>query len=146
MSAARRAAQPAGTVTLAEITLVLMRELKERVRTRNHATGTILFPLIMMAIMIVPNMLGGQRERHLVVVNEAGESIGQMFSLALNRPVVPALDTLQPARRADATLYHLEMVPGPVEPLRASLAARIEAREIDGYVVLPADLVESGRV
>jgi ABC-2 type transport system permease protein len=130
---------------VSEMMLVLQRELKERVRTRSYAIGTILFPLIMIAILTVPAMVGGQRERHLVVVNEAGDAIGQMFKAALNRSFTPGLDTLAP-RRSDATFYNIEMVPGPVEPLRAGLAARIEAREIDGYVVLPADVRESGRV
>lgn len=129
-----------------EIGLVMLRELNERVRTRSFLVGTLLFPLLVIAVMLLPTLSGRAEARHLVVVDEAPQPIAQMFVMALNRSAIPGLDTLAGDFDRNATHYEVEVVKGPVEPLRAGLVARIEAEEIDGYVVLPADLRDSSRI
>jgi ABC-2 type transport system permease protein len=127
-----------------ELMLVMNRELKERVRTRAFAIGTILFPVFMLGLMVLPTLGGGSNERLIVVVDEAPAPIGELFVASLTRP--------RPAAAGDASSrnapirYDVETVSGRAEPLRGDLAARIEADEIDGYVVLPPVLRDSGVV
>ena len=129
-----------------EILLVLGRELNERVRTRSFVIGTLLFPVFVVAIMLLPNVDGGPAERRLVVVDDAPGQIGETFAIALNQAYASPIDSLVPERRKGATQYHIEQISGPIDPLRANLTARIEAEQIDGYVYLPANVRETGVV
>jgi ABC-2 type transport system permease protein len=129
-----------------EVVLVLGRELNERVRTRAFAIGTVLFPVFMVAVVLLPTLTGGSRDRTLVVVDEAPAPIGQLFVMSLTRAYPAAVDTLLPDRRGNGTRYHVEVVAGPVDEIRADLVARIEADELDGYVVLPADIRDTAQV
>jgi ABC-2 type transport system permease protein len=129
-----------------EALLVMKREFRERVRTKAFAIGTVLFPVFMLAIMLLPTLGGGPAERSIVVVNEASDALGQRFVASLTRPRDADGMHTQGRSRDAATTYNVEVVPGPIDAVRSDLAARIEADEIDGYVVLPAMVADSGRV
>ncbi|CAN5895270.1 ABC transporter permease [soil metagenome] len=122
---------------MSEIWIVIQREFLERVRTKSFVLGTILLPLFVAGVVILPAMLrpsGG--ERTLVVVDEAPAGVADRMIEVLS------------ARRAaaDETTFTVERVAGPVEGVREQLNARVLAEEIDGYVWLPADVVERGSV
>jgi ABC-2 type transport system permease protein len=120
-----------------EVLIIVRREFLERVRTRAFALGTIAFPIFMIAVMVLPGLLerGGQHKR-LVVVDEAPAGIGVSFTRILSAP----------SEAADDYSYTIETVPGPFADVRASLNARVQAEQIDGYVVLPADLLANNHV
>lgn len=127
-----------------EVLLVVSRELNERIRTRSFVIGTLMFPVFLVAITLLPGLMGGVEERRLVVVDEAPEPVADLFVYALNRPF-ESQDSVA-AARGTATRYHVEVVDGPVEAVSAQLSARIDAEELDGYVVLPPTVRDSGSV
>ncbi|MDQ3606086.1 MAG: ABC transporter permease [Gemmatimonadota bacterium] len=122
---------------MSEIWIVIQREFLERVRTKSFVLGTILLPLFVAGVVILPAMLrpsGG--ERTLVVVDEAPAGVADRMIEVLSTP----------RASADETTFTVERVAGPVEGVREQLNARVLAEEIDGYVWLPADVVERGSV
>ncbi len=122
---------------MSEIWIVIQREFLERVRTKSFVLGTILLPLFVAGVVILPAMLrpsGG--ERTLVVVDEAPAGVADRMIEVLSAP----------RASADETTFTVERVAGPVEGVREQLNARVLAEEIDGYVWLPADVVERGSV
>jgi ABC-2 type transport system permease protein len=126
-----------------EVLLVLEREFNERVRTRAFVIGTILFPLFMIAILLLPTVRGGSGTRSIVVVDESPQPIGTLFVTALTRS---ASNGLTSSRSRGALEYRVEVLEGPLDSLRAGLVGRIEAKEIDGYVALPRTIADSGVV
>jgi ABC-2 type transport system permease protein len=130
-----------------EILIVLGRELKERVRTRSFVLGTALFPVFMVAVLLLPTLTGGAKDRHIVVVDEAPPPIAHLFVVALTQAFPAELDTAGVGRRRRGTAeYHVEVVRGPVADVRGQLVARIDAEELDGYVVLPAGIRDTAHV
>jgi ABC-2 type transport system permease protein len=114
-----------------EIWLVFRREFLERVMARGFLIGTIIFPLFFGGAMFLPSLLeGGGSERTLVIVDETGAGLGQALAARLGR---------EPAEE-DANRYTLEVLEGPVEARQVELNARVVADEIDGYLVVPADV------
>jgi ABC-2 type transport system permease protein len=119
--------------------IVLKREFVERVRTRSFLLGTLLFPVFIGALVLIPALAGGGGgERTLVVVDEAPAGIGEYVVRTLSRPPPPDDD--------DAYTYRVERVAGPLAAVREKLNARVVAEEIDGYVHLPADIARSSTI
>ncbi|HEV2149901.1 MAG TPA: ABC transporter permease [Longimicrobiaceae bacterium] len=123
---------------MSEILIVLAREFRERVRTRGFVLTTLLFPVFIGALTLLPAMSGGGGERRLVVVDEAPAGIGEYVVQSLSRP--PAEGD------RDAYTYHLERVEGPLDAVRGELSRRVLAEEIDGYLYLPAGVVEGNEI
>jgi ABC-2 type transport system permease protein len=120
-----------------EMLLVLRREFRERVASKSFVIGTLVFPLIMVGLIMLPRLVGSRgTERTLVVVNDGPPAVGAAFAAALGAP--PA--------SADENTYKVVPLPGPASRIRETLNARVEAKEIDGYVVLPADVLERGSI
>ena len=125
---------------MSESFIVMRREFLERVSSKSFLIGTLLFPLFMGAIFLIPAMLGGGGggERRLVLVDEAPPGLGASF--------VRQLTEVRPDRDDDDFTYRVEHVRQPFAQVRDRLNARVMAEEIDGYVHLPADVVTSNRV
>lgn len=120
-----------------DVLLIIKREFRERVASRSFVIGTLLFPLLMIALMLLPQVVGADGAVwRLALVNEASPSVGRTFAAAL--AVSP--------QSADDNTYQLSPVAGPLGDVRDRLAAQVESKEIDGYIVLPADVLESGTV
>jgi ABC-2 type transport system permease protein len=124
---------------MSEVMTVFRREFLERVRSRSFAIGTVLFPVLMAAMWILPaRMGGGGGLRHLVVVDQAPAGIGQ--------GVVQLLTAPQPGvREADRVTFQVERVARPLAEVRADLIGRVQRKEIDGYVYLPPDIVQTSQ-
>jgi ABC-2 type transport system permease protein len=120
-----------------ELLLIIRREFIERVRSRAFVIGTIAFPLFLVAVMALPRLVDrGGSERLLAVVDEAPGTVGDNFVAAL---AAPPEDETQNS-------YTVERLAGDFEALREELNARVQREEIDGYVVLPAAVLDDGRV
>lgn len=120
-----------------DVLLIIKREFGERVASRSFVVGTLIFPLLMIALIMLPRIVGSDgTEWRLAVVDEAPSGVGEAFAAALSRA----------PESSDANTYRLTMVEGPIGPVRDSLGARVDAKEIDGYVVLPAGVLEAGTI
>lgn len=120
-----------------DVLLIIRREFRERVASRSFVIGTLIFPLIMAGLMLLPRLIGsGGTERTLVMVNDGPPGVGDAFAAALG--ATPG--------SADENTYKVVPVPGPFSEVRDSLNARVEGKEIDGYVVLPADVLGKGTI
>jgi ABC-2 type transport system permease protein len=125
---------------MSEILSVFRREFLERVRSKAFVLGTILFPLFMAAMWIIPARMGsGGGNRHIVVVDQAPAGVGETVVQVLTAPQ-PAGG---PAR--DRMTFTAERVARPLEQVRAELIGRVQRKEIDGYLYLPPDVVETSR-
>jgi ABC-2 type transport system permease protein len=118
-----------------DVFLIIRREFRERVASRSFLIGTILFPLLMVGLILLPRLVGSRgAERTFAVVNEGPAALGDTFARALGtRPATP-----------DQNTYHVRHVPGKYSDLRDSLNAQIESKEIDGYIVLLPETLETG--
>jgi ABC-2 type transport system permease protein len=120
-----------------DVLLVMKREFLERVASRSFIVGTVLFPLLLIGIILLPRLVGSRgTEWKLALVSEAPAAVGSAFAAALSRA----------AESRDDNTYRVEPVAGSLDRLRESLAARVQQKEIDGYVVLPADVLKSGTI
>jgi ABC-2 type transport system permease protein len=120
-----------------DMLLIVRREFRERVASRSFVIGTLVFPVLIVALALLPRLIGsGGAERTLTLVNEASPGVGEAFAAALGAA----------PRSPEDNTYRVEPVPGRFDDLRDTLNARVVAEEIDGYVVLPADVLEGGRI
>jgi ABC-2 type transport system permease protein len=119
------------------VLLIIRREFLERVRTRSFVLSTVLFPLFMAAMIFLPSLMRtGGGERTLVLVDQSPAGIGQSVVQAMQAP----------REEKSAIRYTIERVEGPVEPQRARLNARVESKEIDGYLWIGPDVLASSEV
>ncbi|HEX8695217.1 MAG TPA: ABC transporter permease [Longimicrobium sp.] len=125
---------------MSEVLIVMRREFLERVRSKAFVIGTLLFPVFMGAMWVLPVLLGrgGGGEKTVVVVDEAPAGIGDY--------VVRKLEGNARGEGAKGVHYRVERVAGPFERVRADLMRRVQAEEIDGYLHLPANIVEGSAV
>jgi ABC-2 type transport system permease protein len=120
-----------------DVLLIIRREFRERVRSRSFLVGTLLFPLLILGLALLPGLIGsGGAAWTLALVNEGPPEVGRAFAAALE----------QPPEAPDENTYRIVPVDGPIAEVRESLAAQVERREIEGYVVLPADALEGGAI
>lgn len=102
-----------------ETLLIIKREFRERVASKSFLYGTLLFPLLMIALIILPRLVGrGGSEWHLALVSEAPAGVTEAFELLLTRP---------PEAEDDANRYRLERVEGPIANVRERLADRLKS-------------------
>lgn len=119
------------------VLLIIRREFLERVRTRSFVLSTVLFPLFMIGMVFLPSLIrSGGGERTLVLVDQSPAGIGQAVARALQAP----------RDEKNAIRYTVERVEGALEPQRARLNARVEAREIDGYLWIGPDVLSTNQV
>ena len=115
-----------------EVMIVIRREFMERVRSRAFIIGTIVFPLFMLAVFAVPILMqrSTTAERHFALVDEAPDPIGSRFEALLT------------ATHPNGNTYTIERVTGPYTDVREQLIARVRSEELDGFLVLPAGIID----
>jgi ABC-2 type transport system permease protein len=121
-----------------ETLLIVKREFRERVASKSFLAGTLLFPLLMIALIILPRLVGrGGTEWNLALVSEAPPGVTDAFEQALTAPPDPD---------DEANRYRLLRVEAPIATVRERLADRLKSEELDGYVAIPADVLQSGSI
>jgi ABC-2 type transport system permease protein len=125
----------------AKLWAVVKREYVERVRTKGFVIGTVLGPLLMGAMLIVPALAArsGSKPLRVAVLDGTG---------ALREPVEEAL---RAARFDGKARFDVQPVPGGApEALAAPGAGEARVKKavldgkLDGYLHLPPDAVDSG--
>jgi ABC-2 type transport system permease protein len=146
---------------------VVKREYVQRVRSKFFIVATILGPVLMAAFTIVPALMLGMKAggpTRLVIVDQTGRMYERLAKELLSgrdksedapaapTPFAPKGGAVNPAvgqpeqmSKASFTVEEARLDSRSFDELRQSLEARIQNREIDGYVVLPADLLKNGQ-
>jgi ABC-2 type transport system permease protein len=108
---------------------VIRREFVERVRTKGFWIGTLLFPVFMAAVVVLPALLArsGGTQR-IAVVDFATGPLGDELTRVL--------DT---TKMFDAV--RVVGAPGVTD----SLAQEVALKRLNGFVIVPAGIVDSGR-
>lgn len=120
-----------------DVLVIIKREFNERVASKSFVIGTLIFPVLMIALILLPRLVGSDgAEWKLALVNEAPAGVGDTFAAALSKA----------PESGDDNTYTLTPVEGPLAAARDRLGTQVDAQEIDGYIVLPADVLESGTV
>ncbi|MCK6529605.1 ABC transporter permease [Myxococcota bacterium] len=121
--------------------LVATREFRERVLSRAYLLSTLLFPVLVLASVLLPSLLirGLPSEaRTLVVVDEAPLGVAAAVVEALAEP---GSDGADGEGKVTATVRR-----APLADVEEGLRADLAAERIDGYLWLPPDVADSGHV
>jgi ABC-type Na+ efflux pump permease subunit len=148
---------------------VIKREYIQRVRTKFFVIATILGPIMMAAFTVVPGMMMVMRTggpTRIAVVDQTGKTYIQLArelegrSDRPNQSATPG-PVSQPAvgpgasqeqmkqagrmMRNNMALQQVSIDNRSLAEVKQQLASKIQNREIDGYVILPPDLIKGGR-
>ncbi len=146
---------------------VIKREYIQRVRTKFFVVATILGPVIMASFVVLPMLLASIQTggpTRLAVIDESGK-VYERFRDALNRP--RGEDEEQPAKVSPAQAVNANQQdrmkqtaqasePGfaveqfsldgkSIDQARAQLGERVRKSELDGYVVIPKNVLADGK-
>ena len=133
---------------------VVKREYVQRVRAKMFIVSTVLLPLVMSLFGIVPaiilNMNAGSPQR-VAVVDQTGKMYGLLSQALYNEESNQQSNNDNTGQRAISRsgrflLQQVSAEGQSVEQLRTDLDRRLRARELDGYLILPADFLEHGQV
>jgi ABC-2 type transport system permease protein len=131
---------------------VLKREYIQRVRARMFIVSTILLPVVMSLFGIVPAVIlsidtGGPMR--VAVMDQTGKMYGPLEeALATDEPSTDQAEQNRPGPDISGRAFELEQVAsiGPdAASQRSQLDARLRAKEIDGYLILPTNFMQRGQ-
>jgi ABC-2 type transport system permease protein len=131
---------------------VLKREYIQRVRAKMFIVSTILLPVVMSLFGIVPaivmNIEAGGPMR-VAVIDQTGKMYGRLEdALAVDQPDREQANEPRTGPEMATRAFQLEQVAsiGPdAAAERAKLDARLQSRQLDGYLVLPPDFMQTGK-
>jgi ABC-2 type transport system permease protein len=112
--------------------VVARREFLERVRTKWFIAVTVLGPVVMIATGVLPAWLSKRAAQEIAVIEAVDRS---------GRGLTSALEAAAPLFGA-----RLQLRDVPTTTDEARLLDRIRSRRIQGYLVIPEDVLDSGQV
>ena len=146
---------------------VVKREYVQRVRTRFFVIATILGPLITLGFTVVPTLMIGLKTggpMRIAIVDQTGNMYERVASEINDdqerpkpQPTAPTFTPPGPAGARDRAQQTAKSVKGDyaiervdldgrsLSEVKNSLEARVNNRDLDGYLILPADLVNGGQ-
>jgi len=143
---------------------VVKREYVQRVRSKMFLVVTIGGPVMFALFTVVPALIAGYKAggpTRIAVVDETGrmydrvreainsrqEDVEEGKAVADNPANQNSSDRLKQAAKTIAPEYAVELVPtggGTPDEVQRSLAERVKKNELDGYLILPKDVLEGG--
>jgi ABC-2 type transport system permease protein len=122
---------------MSKLLTIIKREYLTRVKSKGFIIGTILSPLVMSSFIVVPFLLGkysGPDKYRVVALDQSGDAV-----------LVRRIEALLEPKRPEQARYEFTQVTvaseSEIEAKRPELSERMAKKEIDGYVVLPADVL-----
>lgn len=116
-------------MTLREMYVIAKREFVERVKSKWFIIMTVLWPLLMVLMMVIPALLGGQgTEGAKVHIVDKSGVVGEQ--IAFNAALWMKWD--------------VKVVPSDTD--EKELNRRIRAHDINGYVIVPKDALDGGEI
>lgn len=130
---------------------ILKREYIQRVRAKMFVLSTILLPVVMSLFGIVPALVlsinaGGPMR--IAVVDQTGKLYDRLEEALSEERLEEKMERDRPGPQIGERTFKLEQVPsiGPdAGAARARLEQRIRAKELDGYLILPPDFLQTGK-
>ncbi|HEY9501416.1 MAG TPA: ABC transporter permease [Pyrinomonadaceae bacterium] len=138
---------------------VVKREYFQRVRSRMFIVTTILLPLMMALFGIVPAVVlsinAGDASR-IAVVDQTGKLFDRLQSVlveeqgveaatGVDNPIrIPSDTQLRTNTANNIILRNVTDNARPIDDLKADLDRELSAKQIDGYILIPADIMENG--
>ena len=121
-----------------KLLIVAKREYLDRVRKRSFVIGTILGPLLMGAMILVPGLLyeHSPESRVDMAVIDLTRSLSDNFAAALD-------DTLSDGSKM-FVLRNVAATNDDLEAVKKELSGQVEAGALEGYLVLPENVIERG--
>jgi ABC-2 type transport system permease protein len=114
--------------------VVARREYTEGARSKWFIVTCVLGPVFFIALVgfsAWAQLRGGGKAARLALVDETHEAIGKDVAAEL-----------EAGKLGDRQRFRVDVVPGGAD--RAALTKRIDAGELEGYLVLPADIASGG--
>jgi len=146
---------------------VVKREYIQRVRTKFFVVATILFPLVIVGFTVVPAYMIGRKTggpTRLGIVDQTGLMYARVAREVNGdedrpqpQPTVPTMTPPGPAGardraqqmakmvKADYALERVDLNGRTLDEVKKSLDVRVTSRDLDGYLILPPDLVKGGQ-
>lgn len=127
---------------MSKLWTIIKREYLTRVKSKGFIIGTILSPLVMSSFIIVPVLLGkysGPDKYSVVALDQSGDEV-----------LVKRVEALLEPKRREHIRYEFTRLAvdsdAEAEAKRAELAGRLTRKEIDGYLILPKDVLSQKEV
>lgn len=127
---------------MSKLWTIIKREYLTRVKSKGFIIGTILSPLVMSSFIIVPVLLGkysGPDKYSVVALDQSGDEV-----------LVKRVEVLLEPKRREHIRYEFTRLAvdsdAEAEAKRAELAGRLTRKEIDGYLILPKDVLSQKEV
>lgn len=120
---------------MSKIWVVVRREFLSRVRTKWFVISTILGPIFMAAVVLLPLVIAtkGGRERSIAVVDMSETRFGETVTEMLNGP-------------APVHAVRIETAVADLQVVADSLARVVGRKQLDGFLLISDETVEDGKV
>jgi len=139
------------------VVVIARREYLSRVKTKGFWIGTVLLPVLMLAMAILPSVLLARAKStlRLAIVDQTGKIAPQLQDKLQNqtgpdKEETPAVTTkIQGGRRQQPqSTFRVELVPpqADAEAQRAELDRRTKAKEVDAWLWIGADAFTSNKI
>lgn len=119
---------------------VIKREFLTRVKTKGFIIGTILAPLFILAMTILPGVLAviktEEQQRYAVI-----DMSGKIF-----RELEAALDQKNEAGERIYALQLRVVTPENLEPVKQSLRDEVDNDQLDGFMIIPENVFDANYV
>ena len=132
---------------------VLKREYIQRVRTKMFIVSTIVLPAVMSLFGIVPAIVLSIETppMRVAVVDQTGKMYAPLTEALYGdadqqtQNVTPVDRRGMQRRFGRFALEQVNITAQPLDEVRASLEQRFQARDLDGYIILPPDFLSNPR-
>ncbi len=117
---------------------IIKREYLTRVRSKGFIIGTILSPLVMSSFILIPILIGrsaGPGKYRIAVLDQNGDAA---LYQSLDRALAPA----RPRQARYELSREIVTSPQEIEARKEALLQRIAAKQLDGYLILPAGVLQ----
>jgi ABC-2 type transport system permease protein len=130
---------------------VVKREYMQRVRAKMFIVSTILLPLVMSLFVVVPAIMvtmGTGSALRLAVVDQTGKMYAHLKQAleSDNAPQEGDASGQGGGRFGRFVLQEVNAKGQSLDQLRTNLDQRLRAKELDGYLILPPDFLQTGQV
>jgi ABC-2 type transport system permease protein len=134
---------------------VVKREYIQRVRAKMFIVSTVLLPIVMSLFVFVPALIFSIETPpiRVAIVDQTGRMYAQLRQGLFSEQTDQERQDDNTRRRrvgprrtlSNFELQEVRVSDQPLEQVRAHLAQRLRGREIDAYVILPPDFLNTGQ-